>query len=284
MEELSQTELIGVVAIIRDKEEYQKYIYEKNLIRELHKIIHNERSEDNVYHGEWNKETRNYVIHQILWRIIPKEERVQYTKDHPLLKKIKELEDENESINKVDNSIHFRYTSMVMEICDLKRKISEYETLEIKNYIQQINEHIHTIDHYQTNFVNPLLKLGWINGPLIIPRGFDPNISEESRQRAINECLVYDHGLIYNLPHKKIVMQLSNKYKDEQKMNKKLLISSFILVISTHAITLLIFWETLFFKPDIIWLDPLMIKTQDAITHVEVLSLSLIFLISFNDL
>lgn len=63
--------------------------------------------------------------------------------------------------------------------------------------------------------------------------------------------------------------------------NKKLLISSFILVISTHAITLLIFWETLFFKPDIIWLDPLMIKTQDAITHVEVLSLSLIFLIFF---
>ena len=35
MEELSQTELIGVVALIRDKEEYQKSIYEKNLFREL---------------------------------------------------------------------------------------------------------------------------------------------------------------------------------------------------------------------------------------------------------
>ena len=223
MEELSQTELIGVVALIRDKEEYQKSIYEKNLFRELHKIIHNERSEDNRYHGEWNEKTRNYVIHQILWRIIPKEERDQYTKDHPLLKKIKELEDENESINKVDNSIHFRYTSMIMEICDLKRKISEYETLEIKDYIQKIDGLIHTLDHYQTNFVNPLLKLGWINGQLIIPRGFDPNIPEESRQRAITQCVVIDHQLDIVFPHKEYIMKLRDSYNDEKKRNKELL-------------------------------------------------------------
>tara|TARA_B110000014_G_C20108912_1_gene583732 strand:- start:272 stop:1843 length:1572 start_codon:yes stop_codon:yes gene_type:complete len=63
--------------------------------------------------------------------------------------------------------------------------------------------------------------------------------------------------------------------------NKKLQIFSFLSLISAHAITTLIFWDRLFYQPDMIWSDPLMIRSQEAIMSVEVLLLSLIFSVFF---
>jgi len=64
--------------------------------------------------------------------------------------------------------------------------------------------------------------------------------------------------------------------------NKYLGIFSLGLTISAHAITTLIFWDKIFFQPSIIWSDPLMIKSQVAISHPEVLILSAIFIIFFG--
>ena len=61
-------------------------------------------------------------------------------------------------------------------------------------------------------------------------------------------------------------------------LDKKLQIFSMTLLIFSHAITTLIFWEELFYKPSIIWQDPLLIKSQEAITHNEVLFSGVIFL------
>jgi hypothetical protein len=221
MDKLSQNELIGLTTIIRDKKKYQSFIGEHNLFRELHQIIHHEQSKNNRYHGEWSEHIRNYVIHQILWRIIPKEERSQYTKDHPLLKKIKELEEENESGDKLYGQLFHQLFSLHQEIHDLKKRISTYESLEIKDYIQKINELEYTITHHKMNFINPLLQLEWINNQQTIPGGLDPNISEVSRQLMLTqgEILIYD--LEYRLPHRLGYTNLCNKCDEIYHLNEK---------------------------------------------------------------
>ena len=61
-------------------------------------------------------------------------------------------------------------------------------------------------------------------------------------------------------------------------LDKKLQIFSMTILIFSHAITTLIFWEELFYKPSTIWREPLLIKSQEAITHNEVLFPGVIFL------
>ena len=63
--------------------------------------------------------------------------------------------------------------------------------------------------------------------------------------------------------------------------SKRIQVFSFSLFIIAHAITTLIFWKEIFFKPSIIWLDPLFIKSQVAITHIEVLAIGIAFSIFF---
>ena len=63
--------------------------------------------------------------------------------------------------------------------------------------------------------------------------------------------------------------------------NRAIQIASFSLLIASHSITTLIFWKEIFFSPSIIWLDPLFIKSQVAVTNVEVLGLGMIFSVFF---
>lgn len=53
----------------------------------------------------------------------------------------------------------------------------------------------------------------------------------------------------------------------------------FIFIISVHGITTFTYWEKLFFDSSQIWIDPILVKFQDAIVKQEVLISSIIFLI-----
>ena len=54
-------------------------------------------------------------------------------------------------------------------------------------------------------------------------------------------------------------------------------IISFSFLIIAHAVTTLVFWDIIYFKSSIIWSDPLFVKSQVAVTHIEVLGLGIIF-------
>lgn len=63
--------------------------------------------------------------------------------------------------------------------------------------------------------------------------------------------------------------------------NFYLKIGIFCTAVTAHALTTLVFWKVLFFESDLIWMDPLMIKFQDAILQPYVISSSLIFCMLF---
>ena len=225
MEQLSQNELIGLVTLIRDKKEYQQTICDCKLLNELHLIVHHEQSSNNKYNGLWNDELKNKVIHQILYRIIPKDERYSFTKDHPLLSKIAELTEDN----KRGSDISFQFISQMNgwlgEIGKLEKHIKMIETTEIKEYIEKI-EYLECIHQQNTiHILNPLIKLDWIDQNMNVYDGIikRPDISGNgnrsdiySRDTCFRRC-----GLDLIIPHRLYYNQLCDSYRNEYHMNEK---------------------------------------------------------------
>tara|TARA_Y100000590_G_C15732229_1_gene1017418 strand:+ start:1119 stop:1901 length:783 start_codon:yes stop_codon:yes gene_type:complete len=222
MEQLSQNELIGLVTLIRDKKEYQESIIKYKLLNELHMIVHHEQTSKNKYHGTWSDELKNKVIHQILYRIIPKDERENFTKDHPLLSKINELIEDN----KRGDEISFRFMSSMNGWCDeiraLKKHIKRIETTEINEYIEKIKNLEYTIRHYEENFIRPLIKLNWIDRNMIIYNGLikKPDITGTGDRKTIHSRYMCNVGsLDMVLPHRLYFEKLCELYSNEYFMN-----------------------------------------------------------------
>tara|TARA_B110000285_G_C14999999_1_gene550931 strand:+ start:43 stop:828 length:786 start_codon:yes stop_codon:yes gene_type:complete len=223
MEQLSQNELIGLVTLIRDKKEYQQTIFNCKLLNELHQIVHHEQSSNNKYNGIWTDELKNAVIHQILFRIIPKDERDSFTKDHPLLSKIAELSEANER----GSDISFQFISQMNEWCSeirrLKKHIQMIETTEIKEYIELI-QHLESIHQHNTlHILNPLIKLGWIDENMNVGgTSKRPDISGNGNRKTIYSRVThFGGGLDMVLPHRLYFNQLCDNYTDEYYMNDK---------------------------------------------------------------
>ena len=222
MDLLSQNELIGVVALIRDKKEYQECIFEYNLLNELHMIVHHEQSSKNKYHGQWSDELKNKVIHQILYRIIPTRERDTFTKDHPLLLKINELTEDNERGSEISGYFIGTMQGWTGEIASLKEHIKKIETTEISDFIETIKEHECIIRHYNECFVKPLLKLGWIDESQIIPKGLirHPDLPESYRI-YLRDHITTSFNLDMDIPPVVYFRNLCADYRKEFLMNEK---------------------------------------------------------------
>lgn len=230
MEQLSQNELIGLVTLIRDKKEYQETIIKYNLLHELHMIVHHEQSSKNKYNGKWSDELKNKVIHQILYGIIPKDERENYTKDHPLLLKINKLILKINKLiedNKRGDEISFRFMSSVNGWCDeiraLKKRIELIETTEINEYIKKIENYENIIRYYEKNLIEPLFKLNWIDRDMKIYNGLikKPDIFGTVDRKTIhsrNICIV-GGSLDMVLPHRLYFEKLCEHYSNEYFMN-----------------------------------------------------------------
>lgn len=225
MEQLSQNELIGLVTLIRDKKEYQQTIFDCELLNELHMIVHHEQSSNNKYNGLWTNELKNKVIHQILFRIIPKDERDSFTKDHPLLLKIAELKEDNERGRDFSVQFILQMNGWCSENGRLKEHINMIETTEIKEYIDKIEylEYIH--QHNTINFINPLIKLGWIDKNMNV---YDGTIKRPDISGTGNRSEIYSRdtnfrgfGLDVIIPHRLYFDHLCDNYRDEYYMNEK---------------------------------------------------------------
>jgi hypothetical protein len=172
MENLSQNELIGLVTHIREKKEYQNYIRKNSLLRELHRIVHHGKDEKNRYYGEWSIETRNYVIHQILYRIIPEEERSTFIKDHPLEKQNRFLKERVKDFAKSSDSNNKLYVNERYQNLKLKAKIYSYEECGkadiketadlIENLKKELNIRAGLLRHISLSIIDPLIYKGWI--------------------------------------------------------------------------------------------------------------------------
>jgi hypothetical protein len=225
MDSLSQNELIGLVALIRDKEEYQQKIYDYNLLNELHMIVHHEQSSKNKYHGIWSDELKNKVIHQILYRIIPKDERENFTKDHPLLSKINELIEDNKRGDKNSFTFFRLLQQRFDEIRSLKKRIKIIETTEINDFIEKIADYENKLNYYEMYLITPLIKLDWIDENMNIYNDLikKPDVSGTGDRKTIysrNMCSV-GGGLDMVLPHRLYFKELCDNYSNEYFMNEK---------------------------------------------------------------
>jgi hypothetical protein len=226
MEELSQNELIGIVTLIRDKKEYQDIITKYGLINELHQIVHHSQSDKNKYHGKWSDETRSRVIHQVLNKIIEKEDREGLLNEHPLLLKISEMKRSLKETSNLNDKYALQSTGNERKIARLRKhienieKIEKIETKELqtltkrekdrvknekdyiereKDYIEREKDYQCLITHYEQNFVIPLLQAGWIHQDDAVPITFNKSIPENIRKQH------RDNGLMeiiqWTLPH-----------------------------------------------------------------------------------
>lgn len=222
MEGLSQNELIGVVTLIRDKKEYQQTIFDCGLLNELHQIVHHEQSSKNKYHGIWSEELKNKIIHQIIYRIVPKEERESFTNDHPLLLKINELKEDCERSSKISTSFICNMQGFYKEIDQLKKHIELIETTEIHDFIEKIKNLEYTIRHYEECFIKPLLKLEWIHEHEIVPPALNKNLNfNKDKCDYYRENITITLGLEYDIPHKRGFQEMYDNYQKEFNMNEK---------------------------------------------------------------
>ena len=251
MDKLSQNELIGLVTSIRDKKKYQELITLYDLTDELHQIVHHSQSDKNKYHGNWSYETRNRVVHQVLNKIIKKEEREDILNNHPLLVKISEIK----KILKESSSLNDKYviqsTGNNRKIEKLKKRIKTIEnvkkekikteqTKELKkriekekdyiekekdyiekekDYIEKEKDYSCIISHYEHNFVIPLLQCGWINEYDTVPITFNKSIPENIRKQHRDNG--YMEFIQWTLPHISYVINLEKISIQRDEMNIK---------------------------------------------------------------
>lgn len=232
--ELTKEELVGIVAHIRDNEEYKEKVDKLKNKTILNEIIHHSQSGKNKFHGDWSEETKNYVIHQVINRILSKDERDKLLKEHPLLKKINEIENDK----KLSEYCHFQFLNIFKQnsekISKLKSRLEKVETTEVEQFIENEFKYIHLIRHYEENFVKPMVIYGWVDKQFTIPRSIDPNLPEKTRkfliENEIMDILQFDfpkkneYYKIINIANERGEMNIKyqNKIKDLICENKKL--------------------------------------------------------------
>ena len=218
-EECSQEHLVWLATLIRESGEYD--ISPQNKI-ELNKIVHHDQKDTNKYNGVWSLEIKNYVCHQIFNRIIPVDKRNQYIKDNPLQKVVDELHQEVEkqaecSFRAVTTMIHG-----IKEKNYLSNKLKKYEADEQVGHIKLISELRNRIEHYEDNFVKPLISLQWIDEKDREPFTFKTKLPD----RILDEMrFVANIGLVHRLPHvdrlKHIIHQCNESNRLNQLLHKK---------------------------------------------------------------
>ena len=218
-EECSQEHLVWLATLIRESGEYD--ISPKNK-KELNKIVHHDQKDTNKYNGVWSLEIKNYVCHQIFNRIIPVDKRNQYIKDNPLQKVVDELHQE---VEKQSESSFLAVTTMIRGINEqnyLSNKLKKYEADEQVGYIKLICELRNRIEHYEDNFVKPLISLQWIDEKDREPFTFKTKLPD----RILDEMsFVANIGLVNRLPHvyrwKHIIHQCNESNRLNQLLHKK---------------------------------------------------------------
>jgi len=218
-EECSQEHLVWLATLIRESGEYDISPKNKN---ELNKIVHHDQKDTNKYNGAWSLEIKNYVCHQIFNRIIPVDKRNQYIKDNPLQKVVDELHQEVEkqaecSFRAVTTMIHG-----IKEKNYLSNKLKKYEADEQVGHIKLISELRNRIEHYEDNFVKPLISLQWIDEKDREPFTFKTKLPD----RILDEMrFVANIGLIHRLPPvyqwKHIIHQCNESNRLNQLLHKK---------------------------------------------------------------
>lgn len=218
-EECSQEHLVWLATLIRESGEYD--ISPKNK-KELNKIVHHDQKDTNKYNGVWSLEIKNYVCHQIFNRIIPVDKRNQYIKDNPLQKVVDELHQE---VEKQSECSSLAVTTMIRGINEqnyLSNKLKKYEADEQVGYIKLICELRNRIEHYEDNFVKPLISLQWIDEKDREPFTFKTKLPD----RILDEMsFVANIGLVNRLPHvyrwKHIIHQCNESNRLNQLLHKK---------------------------------------------------------------
>lgn len=218
-EECSQEHLVWLATLIRESGEYDISPKNKN---ELNKIVHHDQKDTNKYNGAWSLEIKNYVCHQIFNQIIPVDKRNQYIKDNPLQKVVDELHQEVEkqaecSFRAVTTMIHG-----IKEKNYLSNKLKKYEADEQVGYIKLICELRKRIEHYEDNFVKPLISLQWIDEKDREPFTFKTKLPD----RILDEMsFVANIGLVKRLPHvyrwNHIIHQCNESNRLNQLLHKK---------------------------------------------------------------
>ena len=220
-EECSQEHLVWLATLIRESGEYDISPKNKN---ELNKIVHHDQKDTNKYNGAWSLEIKNYVCHQIFNRIIPVDKRNQYIKDNPLQKVVDELHQE---VEKQSECSSLAVTTMIHGIKEknyLSNKLKKYEADEQVGYIKLISELRNRIEHYEDNFVKPLIYLQWIDEKDIEPFTFKTKLPEDIK-KLFQMSFVANIRLVNRLPHvdrlKHIIHQCNESNRLNQLLHKK---------------------------------------------------------------
>ena len=218
-EECSQEHLVWLATLIRESGEYD--ISPKNK-KELNKIVHHDQKDTNKYNGVWSLEIKNYVCHQIFNRIIPVDKRNQYIKDNPLQKVVDELHQEVEKQSECSFQAVTAIIHGIKEKNYLSNKLKKYEADEQVGYIKLICELRKRIEHYEDNFVKPLISLQWIDEKDREPFTFKTKLPD----RILDEMsFVANIGLVNRLPHvyrwKHIIHQCNESNRLNQLLHKK---------------------------------------------------------------
>ena len=221
-EECSQEHLVWLATLIRESGEYDISRKNKN---ELNKIVHHDQKDTNKYNGVWSLEIKNYVCHQIFNQIIPVDKRNQYIKDNPLQKVVDEL---HQIIEKNNESSLLVATTMIHGINEqnyLSNKLKKYEADEQVGHIKLISELRNRIEHYEDNFVKPLISLQWIDEKDREPFTFNTKLPDRILDRLDEMSFVANIGLVHRLPHvdrlKHIIHQCNESNRLNQLLHKK---------------------------------------------------------------
>ena len=167
-EKLSQQELICLATALRVD---YKHKINKGLYSELNSIVHHQEKR-NPYNGTWTPKKRNYVIYQIFYQIIPKEERISFIKKHPLEKVNESLK---ENLKERDKLVNFYSLSDILnqkENAKLQKELRSYDSLEKKD-TKEIGELLHNsreellmkssyLTHLSITILQPLVARGWV--------------------------------------------------------------------------------------------------------------------------
>lgn len=217
--EFTKSELVGIVAHIRDNEEYKEKVDKLKNKTILNEIIHHSQSEKNKFYGDWTEETKNYVIHQVINRVLSKDERDKLLKEHPLLKKINEIEDHKKKSEYCNFQFFNKLKSNFYEINKLKTRLEKVETTDVEQFIDNEIKYQILIRHYEENFVKPMITYGWVDKKFTLPRAIDPNISENTRNFIIENNMI--DTLQYDFPHKSYYYDIINIANERGEMNIK---------------------------------------------------------------
>jgi len=169
-EKLSQRELIWLAGVMREK---KKHGITSTISKQLNAMTHHAKEgTNNPYHGQWTRQTRNHVIHQIFNKIIPEEERKSFIEEHPLEQENKFLKNEIQMREELIKHYSSKSAQNMLGTIKLENKLKEYENVEKMNHKQiaenlselrkEIIIRINHLSHITITILTPLILKGWV--------------------------------------------------------------------------------------------------------------------------